>query len=109
MTFPVPAFRFFGHQKFDFSDSSSTFTFKEVDAFVGTLTNISLTFAMNAERFEEAFIQLTNNDRLYRLNQSPNNQTIKSLQILERRLKVLIIGNITFCIFYLNNTVCRAV
>uniref|UniRef100_A0A0N5AH79 DCAF15_WD40 domain-containing protein n=1 Tax=Syphacia muris TaxID=451379 RepID=A0A0N5AH79_9BILA len=64
------------------------YTFREDQIFTCKLSSILLTFDFNFENFEKAFLHLINNDRLYRLNLSSNDTSVKPLKILERQLKI---------------------
>uniref|UniRef100_A0A914R521 Uncharacterized protein n=1 Tax=Parascaris equorum TaxID=6256 RepID=A0A914R521_PAREQ len=53
-----------------------------------TLEDLTVSFGPHAEKLEMMFIELLNNDRLYRANKSPVDKDVVPMQVLERRLRV---------------------
>ncbi|KHN76934.1 Nephrocystin-4 [Toxocara canis] len=60
------------------------------------LNMLSVSFGAHAEKLEQAFIELLNNERLYRANRSPNEKDIQPMEVLERRLRIGIHNGFTY-------------
>uniref|UniRef100_A0A915BZ95 Nephrocystin-4 n=1 Tax=Parascaris univalens TaxID=6257 RepID=A0A915BZ95_PARUN len=61
-----------------------------------TLEDLTVSFGPHAEKLEMMFIELLNNDRLYRANKSPVDKDVVPMQVLERRLRIGIHNGFTY-------------
>ncbi|VDK27138.1 unnamed protein product [Gongylonema pulchrum] len=52
------------------------------------LKQITVSFGTDADKFEQALLHLLNNDRLYRANRSPDDVSVKPMEVLERRITI---------------------
>lgn len=62
------------------------------DTFTGVLDNVSISFGLHADRIEWLLLELINRENCFQFNKPPNDKSVEKLEILERRLRVVLGG-----------------
>ena len=69
---------------------------QEADFFSAILDNVSISFGVLPEQIDAMFLNHLNKENCFNLNKSPDDKSVRKLEVIERRLRIGIHNGFTF-------------